>query len=342
MREAVDVERYESALREHLRLDADEHVLLHAYELGRHLMEQGLGLLDVVRVHAAAIVEIEREEGDSSVHGRAEGFLAEVLAPFEMAYLGFKEANESLSRLTASLEEQVAERTRELQASLSVLQTTQAERQRLLARIVAAEEQERHRIADDVHDDTIQAVTAVSLRLASLRRRLQASDLPVLDRVQDTVGDAIARLRRLSFELRPPALDRQGLAAALRDLLEMSKEEDGPAWLLHDGLEREPPVELAEVAYRLAQEALSNIRKHAEASHVDVVLDQDERGLQLVIVDDGRGFDTRVLRDPRPGHFGTSAMRERAALVDGRCTIESMPGQGTTVTVSLPLPTAAG
>ena len=330
------VRRYETSLRQHLRLDTDELVLLHAYELGRHLMEQGIGLLDVVRLHAAAVRSIEREQPELAITGRAEGFLAEVLAPFEMAYLGFQEANQALGHLTSSLEEQVAERTRELRASLSELQASQAERKRLLARIVAAEEQERHRIADDVHDDTIQAVTAVSLRLAILARRLDPADLPVLQRAQGSLGDAINRLRRLVFELRPPALDRHGLGAALRDLLEMVQDEEGPVHVLHDHLVTEPPVRLAEVAYRISQEALANIRRHAAASRVEVIVAEDDAAIELTIVDDGVGFDPRELTTPRPGHFGTAVMRERASLVNGRCVIESAPGEGTTVRVRIP------
>ena len=337
----LSLAQYESALHDHLRHGDDEQMLLHAYELGRQLMESGAGLLDVVRLHADAVAALfNRWPVDLPLTHQVDSFLAEVLAPFEMAYLGFKEANLSLRRLTGSLEQQVDQRTRELQESLSALQAADAERRRLTARVVSAQEQERHRIADDLHDDTIQVMTAVALRLSALYGRVEADDERTLARLEQAVSDTIGRLRRLVFELRPPALEREGLAAAIRVYLRTAFDK-GPDYTVADRLDDEPPIEVREIAYRVAQEALANVRKHANARHVSVTVEPHEQGIRVTVTDDGAGFDPTELDMTRPGHLGTTTMRERTALAGGWCTIDSAPGHGTTVALWIPQPTAS-
>lgn len=336
MSSLASMSRYESCLRDHVGHREDERVLLRAYELGRELMENGVGVLDVVRIHAEAVAALSSARPvDVPTLAQAEGFLAEVLAPFEMAYLGFREANVSLRRMAESLEEQVEERTRELKESLSALQAADAERLRLMARAVSAQEQERHRIADDLHDDTIQVMTAVALRLSMLYGRLPSSDHPSLEQLEEVVTDTIGRLRRLVFELRPPALEREGLAAAVGVYLRRTFDDEFGHTVI-DRLEEEPPLEAREIAYRVAQEALANVRKHADATQVTVTIEPYRAGVRLAVADDGAGFDPRQLDAPRPGHLGTVAMRERAALAGGWCTIDSATGRGTTVVAYVP------
>jgi signal transduction histidine kinase len=311
------------------------HALLHAYERGRELMEADAGVLDIVRLHTAAVADLEPEHRESlSWRARADAFLAEVLAPFEMAYLGFKEANSSLRRLTATLEEQVQQRTHELRESLSALQAAHVERRALLARLVSAQEQERQRISDDLHDDTIQVLTGVALRLSTLRHQVAPEAQAALDRLEQIVDDSIGRLRRLMFELRPPVLDREGLAAAIHVYLRMALGEVEAT--VADRLDQQPPVHARETAYRIAQEALANVRKHAHANRVAVRLEPHRGGVRVTITDDGRGFHPHVLDRPDPGHLGVTSMRERAALAGGECTIESQPGQGTPVPCWIP------
>lgn len=336
MSDTVTLDRYAQALHDHVAHEAQELPLLHAYELGRALVEEGAGLLDVARLHADAVALVEATDDVQVSPSRADSFLIEVLSPFEMAYLGFQEANSSLRQLTASLEEQVAQRTRQLQESLSALQATDAERRRLLARLVAAQEHERHRLAEDLHDDTIQVMTAAALRIGGLRTQMASDDQALLDRLEGTVTDAIARLRRLVFELRPLALDREGLAAAVRLYLREAFDE-GRELVVDDRLEEQPPVETREIIYRIVQEALANVRKHARARRIEVVFDSHRGGVRASVVDDGRGFDPHLLDTAHPGHLGVSAMRERAAMAGGWCAIDSRPGQGTTVSCWIPL-----
>ena len=335
MSTAVSLTQYAQMLLEHIDGEATEVGLLHAYELGRTLVGEGAGLLDVVRLHTHAVAQLEDRHDVVVPRSLTDAFLAEVLGPFEMAYLGFQEANASLRDLTASLEAQVGERTRQLQESLSALQATDADRRRLLARLVQAQEDERHRLADDLHDDTIQVMTAVGLRLSVLRARVDPEGRDLLDRLERTVMASIGRLRKLVFELRPPALDREGLAAAVRVYAGEAFDE-ATDLVVHDRLDENPPLETRELLYRILQEALANTSKHARARHVDVDIEPHNGGIRASVVDDGQGFDMRLLDTTRPGHLGVNAMRERAEMAGGWCTIDSAPGQGTTMVCWVP------
>ncbi len=224
----------------------------------------------------------------------------------------------------------------ELAHSLERLRRTDAERRRLLAHLVQAREEERARIAADIHDDPLQKVAALKLRVGLLRELAttprQEEQLDVLDR---TIGQVIASLRGLLFELRPITLDRDGLAAALRELLQRAGEEAGFGFALRDELEAEPPLEVRVVCYRIAQEAIANVRKHAQASFIEVHLASEGSGTRVRIRDDGRGFDPARI-PPRPGHLGLPDMRERAELAGGWLRVESAPGAGTTVEFWIP------
>ena len=211
-----------------------------------------------------------------------------------------------------------------------------AERERLFAHVVRVQEEERLRIASDIHDDTVQAMTAASLRLQQLRRHMTVErDLELLAKLEQAVQESIERLRRLMFDLRPPALDRAGLAAALCDLLDRLEEETALSCSLHNDLLIEPPVNVRISLYRIAQEALTNIRKHAQAKHVEVALSRQELGSLVRIGDDGMGYVPAEAVE-RPGHLGLVSMRERARVAGGWLKLESRPGVGTTVTFWVP------
>ena len=211
-----------------------------------------------------------------------------------------------------------------------------AQRQRLFARLIAAQEEERLRIASDIHDDTIQAMTATSLRMQQLRRHLTEPDqIELLSRLEDAVRDSITRLRRLMFDLRPASLDRSGLAAALRELLERLHEETHLTFTLENHLTSEPVGGTRTAVYRIAQEALANIKKHAAASAVNVELRTVGGGCRVRIQDDGKGFDVADT-DAKPGHLGLVSMRERAQIAGGWWLVRSPAGGGTAVEFWLP------
>lgn len=201
------------------------------------------------------------------------------------------------------------------------------DRQTLLVRLVQAQEEERRRIGGEVHDDSVQKMTAVGIRIEALRKRVSDPEvLASLDELHRSVRLSIERLRHLLFELRPPSLDRDGLATALREYLQQAGPDGGFSCAMQNGLHREPPIEVRTTAYRIAQEALANVRKHARASRVDVRLEQRDGGFITRIEDDGRGFDDPAVKKGRPGHRGLATMRERAELAGGWLQIETTSG----------------
>jgi len=210
------------------------------------------------------------------------------------------------------------------------------ERRRLVGHLVRAQEEERRRIAGDIHDDSIQAMTAASLRLQQLRKHMTTEQQQeVITRLDEAVRESITRLRRLMFDLRPPTLDRMGVGPAVRELLDRISAEIDIDYTLDDKLTTEPSNDLRIELYRITQEALTNIRKHAGAHHVKIELRQVEKGYQVHIADDGVGFDL-ASRSGQPGHLGLVAMRERATVAGGWWTLDSKPGRGTMVDFWLP------
>jgi signal transduction histidine kinase len=231
-----------------------------------------------------------------------------------------------------------------LNSAADDIEHRQAEQARLLAELVAAEEETRRRIAADIHDDTAQAVAAAGLRMDALVADLNdpgARDAAA--NARRSLAEANRRLRRLLFELRPPALDEAGLATALELFLADSFSHDGFDWRVDNRLHGEPAPEIRAILYRVALEALTNVRKHAEAGMVEVLLERRGVGVAVRVRDDGAGFE---LPDPNahpePGHIGLVSMRERAEAAGGRFSLSSRPGQGTIVDFWMPEPNGDG
>jgi signal transduction histidine kinase len=207
------------------------------------------------------------------------------------------------------------------------------ERRRLLAHIVGAQEEERQRIALDLHDDYLQSLTAVRMQL----ERLAGSIENEIQReaAEQLVRDVLAtteRMRSLVFDLRPPALDWAGVASAIRLYLDETRDRFGLAYELDNRLEDEPPPELRLELYRIAQEAITNVRKHAQATQVQVSIDARDGGVLVSVRDDGRGVGAA----PGARNFGLAGMRERAESAGGWWRIDGGRGGGTTVEFWLP------
>lgn len=217
----------------------------------------------------------------------------------------------------------------------SVVGPVDAERYALLAEFVAAGEQERRRLAEGIHDDSIQAMAALGMRLQMLRRTLGESEqLALLTDAEQAVQLSIARLRHLVVELQPPGLEQEGLSVALAIALD-AHGADGTDYRLDDRLSAQPAVEASAILFRIAQEALENVRAHAEASSVTVTLLERDTGFVIRIEDDGCGFDA-ALAEPGSHSPGFAAMRARAQLGCGTLSVDSVPGDGTTVEAFLP------
>jgi signal transduction histidine kinase len=181
----------------------------------------------------------------------------------------------------------------------------------------------------------VQRIVALNMRLQLLRRVLEDPEqIEVVDRLLESAHSCIQSMRHLLFELRPPVLDEQGLGAALREYLQ--QREPDFTYRVEDLLKTQPPSQSLIVLYRIAQEALANTYKHAEAANVEVTIREEDGGLLVQIQDDGVGFSGEIPSVSAPGHMGLSSMRERAQLQGGWCEISSLPGNGTTVRFWIP------
>jgi signal transduction histidine kinase len=225
-----------------------------------------------------------------------------------------------------------------LNAAAVDIEQRQEAQARLLAELVAAEEETRRRIAVDIHDDTAQAVAAAGLRMDALAATLEnPAEREAVLQARAALIEANRRLRRLLFELRPPALDQAGLGAALELFLTDSFAHDGFDWRVENRLDDEPAPEARAILYRVALEALTNVRKHAHASMVQVLVERQGAGVMLRVRDNGAGFDLPEPDAPsEAGHIGLVSMRERAEAAGGRFEMRSAPGSGTTVEFWMP------
>jgi signal transduction histidine kinase len=228
-------------------------------------------------------------------------------------------------------------RLAELLASRAAMAVDLAERvsRDVVRRVVEAQEQERALLARELHDETGQALTSILLGLKALEEDVttehgRASAAALRELVVSTLQD----VRRLAVELRPAALDDFGLGPALERLVDTFAEKTGMAVRLDNRLGDERlDADLETTLYRIVQEALTNVLKHADARRVTIALVHESGTITVVVADDGRGFDAH---ESRPDALGLVGMRERAVLVGGRLSIESAPGDGTTLTVEVP------
>jgi signal transduction histidine kinase len=203
-------------------------------------------------------------------------------------------------------------------------------------RVVAAQEAERSRLARELHDETGQALTSILLGLKPLEQAISTdAERAALASLRDLVVSTLQDVRRLAVELRPTALDDFGLVPALERLAESFGEQSGTPVDLEARLgEERLPREVETTLYRIVQEALTNIVKHADASHVSITLTRKDGSVVAVVEDDGRGFDPAAVGSDGLGLVG---MQERAALLDGHIRIEAAPDSGTTLVAEVPV-----
>jgi signal transduction histidine kinase len=203
-------------------------------------------------------------------------------------------------------------------------------------RVIEAQELERRRLARELHDETGQALTSILLGLKAIRSAATDEDAARAETdVRELVVQALQDVRRLAVELRPSALDDFGLVAALERLATTFAERSGiPAAVESTLSEQRLPPELETVLYRLVQEALTNVVKHAGAERVSILVTQSDGGVRAVVEDDGQGFSPGEVRVDALGLVG---MRERLALLGGTLSVESEPGAGTAVVADIPL-----
>ena len=210
------------------------------------------------------------------------------------------------------------------------------ERHELFADFVSAGELERRRVAESIHDDSIQVIAAMGMRLQMLRRAVADPDqLGLLTEAEVAVQLSITRLRHLVYELHPPGLEQEGLAVALALALDASKRDSGTDFRLDDQFTTRPAMPQSAILFRITQEALANVREHAGAAHATVTLLERDDGHAVRVADDGCGFAT-ALDPPAEEGYGFVSMRARVRLGGGSLSVESAPGAGTTVEAWLP------
>ena len=245
------------------------------------------------------------------------------------------------------LHEQLTRRSTELAGANAALLTEIADRKRaedesreLLSRMLQGVEDERRRISRELHDTVGQHLAVVGMQMKAIESEVaNCGQAPQrLGRLRDALRRMEDEVDRLAHELRPAALDDLGLEEAMRSHVEAWSQENGVPCELHThGLSGErlsPGIE--NTAYRVLQEALTNVRKHAAASRVGVIVERRPQELRMVVEDDGQGFDlTQPAAHPS---LGLRGMSERAALVAGTLEVESVPGRGTTIYLAVPLP----
>lgn len=210
-------------------------------------------------------------------------------------------------------------------------------RDRLRRGLVVAQEDERRRIAGGLHDEVIQSLSAAALRLQALETTASPADRTSLLAIRQALGEAIERLRRLLFELSPPALERSGIVAALESF-GLGLGLDGER-ITVAGDEGSASLAAQAIAYRAAREAIVNAVRHARASTISVTVEAAGGGVGVRIADDGQGFDPATTT-PRPGHLGLRTAEELVVGSSGHWAVDSAPGRGATVSFWIPDPEA--
>jgi glucose-6-phosphate-specific signal transduction histidine kinase len=310
------------------KLSAEEHWLLSA------LADQA-----VIALRNASIFEMEAEKAEDE-RARLIETLRDANSRLVVAVMREQEAHDLL-------EERVDERTRDLQEMTRKLLAEVKERQRaeeqvkgLLRKMVGVQEEERRRLARDLHDHLGQQLTVLRLDLERIKgEELGREELArQVERMEGTLRQLDSDVDFMAWELRPASLDQTGLASALEKLVRQWSEHTRiPAEFYAEGLgDARLPPRVETHLYRIVQEALGNVAKHAGASRASILFELRDRQALFIIEDDGRGFDP-VAAANGSGSMGLVNMRERAALVGGTLEIEASPGAGTTLFVRVPV-----
>ena len=297
-------EEYAAALESYL-VHPGEDGLHRAYAVGRRALAEEMGPLEMAMLHHDALIGLlpaNSSDRTLQIVKEAKNFFVESLTPFEMAYRGFHDATSALRRLNEKLED------------------------------------EAKRIAHSIHDEAGQFLACVHIALEEVARELPPNSRKHLEEIRQLLNQVEGQLRRLSHELRPTILDDLGLLPALEFLAEGVSQRSGvPIAVEGDrGSRLAPAVETA--LYRAVQEALTNATKHAQAKAVTVRVRRQTKFVSCSVRDDGVGFETSAML-ARKGNrgLGLLGIRERVAVLGGTVQINSKPGQGTEIMITVPL-----
>ena len=360
--------RYEAALRRYLAKKPSA-ASLPAVQLGRRAVALGLETLDLALIHEQVllmlVLPVDTPAARERLLKRAGMFFAEAITPLEEGHRVALESNGHLSRMNQALSRRTQDlatsnrqlkkeiarrkvveetlRQSEQQSSklLEQSQLLQEQLRHLSRRILLVQEEERKRISRELHDVVAQLLTGINVRLATLKVEAAANTKGLTQKISDTqrlVEKSVDIVHRFARELRPAVLDDLGLIPALLSFFKNFTKATGVRVSLtaFAGLEKLSNAKRT-VLYRVAQEALTNVARHAHASRVGVCLERSSGSVLMRIHDDGSAFNVehmwQVKKSQRLGLLG---MRERVEMVGGTFTIESAPGKGTTVITQIP------
>jgi len=300
-------EPYDRALRSHIARPGEQ-TLREAYEIGVRALSLGLSVGEMATIHCRTVAGLmdhgraadERE----AILASGEAFLDEAVSPFERTYRGVRDANVSLGRLNEMLEDQA-----------------------------------KH-IAYALHDEVTQVLATSHLRLAELATHVPAELQPRIADVRGLLDQIEERVRGLARDLRPTILDDLGLVPALKFLADSASKRWGLSINVAAFLNRRLPALVETVLYRVTQEALTNVGRHAGASQAQVWLTERDGVVVCSVRDDGVGFDAAVVAGNGLRGLGLAGIEERVAQLDGTIHISADQGRGTEIVVEIPLETS--
>jgi signal transduction histidine kinase len=359
--------RYPAALRKHLtRKSASS--LETARALGRDAVSLGLETLDVARIHEQALMNVVSSyspgEGDG-IFRRAGIFFAEAVTPIEKTHRTAREANAHLSQLNESLRQRAVDldasnrqlkqeiiqrkameealRKSEQHYSELLQQSRQMQEQlrHLSHQLLSAQEEERKTISRELHDEIAQTLTGINVQLGTLKTAAALDTKDLQNKITSTqrlVEKSVKIVHKFARELRPSVLDDLGLIPALHSYVKSFSQRTHIRIRLRifAGVEQLDAAKRT-VLYRVAQESLTNVARHARATQVEMCIEKLPTAVHMEIKDDGKSFLVeQTLHAKKNNRLGLLGMRERVEMVGGRFNIESAPGQGTTIEVQIP------
>ena len=312
----------------------------------------GANVLIVVSALIAVVVERRLNTPGSAVSILGLALAASLIVNLALVYVALRplsdleltatrlSAGDTEARVPASIlaDRDMARVGTTLNALLDRLTEDRARERRLAAQVISAQDEERARVARELHDSTAQTLTAILLQLGAAARESTSEPLDArIATLRGLAAEALEEVRSMSHTMHPRVLDDLGLAAALEWLARQAREQ-GPMNVEVDacGLDVTIPAPVAAALYRVAQEALRNSARHADATRVDIRLRQEDGHAMLEIEDDGAGFDVALAEQRRPG-MGLFSMRERVGPVNGRLAVNSARGRGTSIMAVVPL-----
>jgi signal transduction histidine kinase len=260
----------------------------------------------------------------------------------ERMRLSLKGLIERVEGANTQLEARVEDRTKDLNDALAQLREREEARAQLLGKVISAQEDERKRIARELHDETSQSLAVLAMGLEAAQDALRTGRTPRLDEVKAVAVRTLEDVHRLILDLRPSVLDDLGLLSAIRWYAERHLETRGISVRCEFGDLRRLPPEMETALFRVCQEAMSNVARHAQATAVLVQVGEEGGEIRIDIEDDGRGFDPDdAARREERRPWGLMGIRERAEILRGTARVDSAPGQGTRVALRVPIPHGA-